>query len=142
MLQLLPLDPVDMPLSVANRGTAIHNALGEFTRAFPTAFPDRAPQLLRELGEKHFAAFIDRPEARALWWPRYLRVVGWFARWEQNRRLELADVHAEIRGSLKIQLDDRVFTLFARADRIERKRDGSFTILDYKTGAPPSAKQV
>ena len=30
----------------------------------------------------------------------------------------------------------------ARADRIERRRDGSYAILDYKTGAPPTGKQV
>jgi ATP-dependent helicase/nuclease subunit B len=38
--------------------------------------------------------------------------------------------------------NERTFTLSARADRIERHVDGSFVILDYKTGAPPSGKQV
>ena len=32
--------------------------------------------------------------------------------------------------------------LNARADRIERRADGTFAILDYKTGQPPTAKQV
>ena len=32
--------------------------------------------------------------------------------------------------------------LSARADRIERRQDGTFTILDYKTGQPPTGKQV
>jgi ATP-dependent helicase/nuclease subunit B len=32
--------------------------------------------------------------------------------------------------------------LSARADRIERRRDGRFAILDYKTGQPPTGKQV
>jgi ATP-dependent helicase/nuclease subunit B len=32
--------------------------------------------------------------------------------------------------------------LSARADRIERRADGTFAILDYKTGQPPTAKQV
>ena len=32
--------------------------------------------------------------------------------------------------------------LSARADRIERRSDGSFAILDYKTGQPPTGKQV
>ncbi len=31
ILRLDPLDPVDMPLSAADRGSAIHDALGEFT---------------------------------------------------------------------------------------------------------------
>ena len=29
-----------------------------------------------------------------------------------------------------------------RADRIECLADGRYAILDYKTGAPPTAKQV
>jgi ATP-dependent helicase/nuclease subunit B len=32
--------------------------------------------------------------------------------------------------------------LSARADRIERRHDGTFAILDYKTGQPPTGKQV
>ena len=50
---------------------------------------------------------------------------------------------AEIRGEIGIPLDkDRTFVLSARADRIERRHDGSFAILDYKTGQPPTGKQV
>ena len=36
----------------------------------------------------------------------------------------------------------RTFTLTARADRIERRADGTYAILDYKTGQPPTAPQV
>jgi ATP-dependent helicase/nuclease subunit B len=35
-----------------------------------------------------------------------------------------------------------VFTLRARADRIERGADGRYAVLDYKTGSVPSEKQV
>ena len=52
-------------------------------------------------------------------------------------------IAAEIRGEIKIPLDNaRIFTLAARADRIERRRDGSYAVLDYKTGQPPTGKQV
>ena len=34
------------------------------------------------------------------------------------------------------------FRLGARADRIERLNDGRYAILDYKTGQPPTDKQV
>ena len=36
ILRLDPLDPVDMPLSAADRGSAIHEALGKFTQTFAT----------------------------------------------------------------------------------------------------------
>ncbi len=143
ILKLDPLDPVDMPLSAADRGSAIHAALGEFTQRYPGDLPDDVARVLRDIGEKHFAPLMERPEARALWWPRFQRIARWFADWETARRGDVGAVIAEIKGDLEIMLDnDRKFVLSARADRIERRRDGSYAILDYKTGAPPTAKQV
>src|SRR6202521_5996462 len=56
---------------------------------------------------------------------------------------KLNAIAAEIRGEIPIPLDNaRTFILSARADRIERRHDGRFAILDYKTGQPPTGKQV
>ena len=97
--------------------------------------------MLRGIGEKYFAPLMERPEARALWWPRFQRIAAWFADWELARRDDIERIAAEIRGEIKIPLDnERIFTLSARADRIEQRRDGSFAILDYKTGQPPTGK--
>jgi ATP-dependent helicase/nuclease subunit B len=143
ILKLNPLDPVDMPLSAADRGSAIHEALGEFTQTFSATLPDDPARALRSIGEKYFAALMERPEARALWWPRFLRIAAWFADWETARRGNVAKIDAEIRGEIPIPLDNaRTFILSARADRIERRHDGTFSILDYKTGQPPTGKQV
>jgi ATP-dependent helicase/nuclease subunit B len=143
ILKLNPLDPVDMPLSAADRGSAIHEALGEFTQTFSATLPDDPARTLRSVGEKYFATLMERPEARALWWPRFLRIAAWFADWEIARRTDVAKIDAEIRGEIPIPLDNaRTFVLSARADRIERRHDGTFAILDYKTGQPPTGKQV
>ena len=141
ILRLDPLDPVDMPLSAADRGSAIHDALGEFTTNLCRRLPADPAGVLRGIGEKHFAPLMERPEARALWWPRFQRIARWFAEWETARRGDITAISAETRGEIKIPLgNDRIFTLSARADRIERRRDGSYAILDYKTGAPPTGK--
>ena len=143
ILKLAPLDPVDMPLSTADRGSAIHDTLGEFTMAFAKALPDDSAAVLRQIGEKHFAPLMSRPEARALWWPRFLRIAAWFSNWELGRRGNVLSVDAEVRGEISIPLEDgRTFFLSARADRIERRSDRTFAILDYKTGQPPTGKQV
>ncbi|MCA6126322.1 double-strand break repair protein AddB, partial [Bradyrhizobium sp. WSM 1704] len=86
ILRLDPLDPVDMPLSAADRGSAIHGALGEFTQTYADALPPDTMRALREIGGKYFAPLMERPEARALWWPRFQRIAAWFAEWEQARR--------------------------------------------------------
>ena len=143
ILKLAPLDPVDMPLSAADRGSAIHDALGEFTQTFATKLPDDPARALRDIGVKFFAPLMERPEARALWWPRFQRIARWFSDWETARRGNVSAIDAEIRGEIAIPLDNaRTFVLLARADRIERRHDGTYAILDYKTGQPPTGKQV
>ena len=143
ILKLEALDPVDMPLSAADRGSAIHDALGDFTRSFARDLPADPVRVLREIGQKYFTPLMERPEARALWWPRFQRIIGWFSEWETARRGDIAAIDAEIRGEIPIHLDNgRTFHLSARADRIERHADGRFVILDYKTGQPPTGKQV
>src|SRR5262249_32966411 len=98
-------------------------------------------ELLR-FGELHFAPLKDYPEARAFWWPRYERIARWFVDFETRRRANVATAHSEIRGELPITAGNRLFRLIGRADRIERRTDGSYAVLDFKTGAPPTSKQV
>jgi ATP-dependent helicase/nuclease subunit B len=45
----------------------------------------------------------------------------------------------ELSGAITIATK---FTLLGRADRIERRDDGSIFILDYKTGNPPNTKTL
>jgi len=143
ILKLAALDPVDMPLSAADRGSAIHDALGEFTETYATHLPADPARVLRAIGEKHFLPLMERPEAKALWWPRFQRIARWFGEWETVRRAAIETITAETRGEISIPLDsERSFILSARADRIERRRGGGYAILDYKTGQPPTGKQV
>ena len=48
-------------------------------KAYATALPDDPAGALRDIGEKYFAPLMERPEARALWWPRFQRIAAWFA---------------------------------------------------------------
>ena len=142
ILRLRPLDPVDTPPGARDRGIVIHGAVGEFTELFQERLPDDAFAELIRLGNKHFATLDDFPEARAFWWPRFERIARWFAEFEASRRPQIAALRAEIRGALDIALGERTFRLSARADRIERLHNGSFALLDYKTGQVRTAAQV
>jgi ATP-dependent helicase/nuclease subunit B len=142
VLKLYPLDAIDTPPGAADRGSVIHEAIGNFTTAFAAKLPDDIEGELTKLGERSFAPLGDFPEARAFWWPRFKRIARWFAGWERERRAELTAVYGEVKGKLEIPVDTRTFTLSGVADRIERLNDGSYAILDYKTGAPPTEPQV
>jgi ATP-dependent helicase/nuclease subunit B len=143
ILRLAPLEDIDTAPGARDRGTVIHEAIGEFTRRHAAALPDDPYGELERIGRRHFAALDAYPEARALWWPRFLRIARWFVdTFEPARRGQLAALHAEIRGEIEIPLGAQSFKLSARADRIERRADGRYAILDYKTGAPPTERQV
>ena len=142
VLRLRPLDAVDTPPGVADRGSVIHDAIGDFTKKFAGKLPDDPERELLTLGEASFAPLKDYPEAQAFWWPRFKRIAGWLAAWERERRPKLAAVHGEISGRLAIPLGDTEFILTARADRIEQRQDGTYVVVDYKTGQPPSGRQV
>ncbi len=142
ILRLMPLDAVDTPPGARDRGTVIHGAIGDFTLKFATGLPDDPLKALLALGEKRFEPLNDYEEARAFWWPRYQRIAHWFASWDSERRAGIAKLHAEIKGELKFAVGQREFTLSAIADRIEQRSDGSYAIIDYKTGAGRTEKQV
>ena len=86
--QAAPLDAVDTPPGARDRGTVIHDAIGDFTETFADKLPDDPVGELIALGEQHFAPLEDFPEARAFWWPRFQRIARWFADFETERRAQ------------------------------------------------------
>jgi ATP-dependent helicase/nuclease subunit B len=142
VLKLDRLDPVDLPPGAKDRGIAIHNAISAFVTTYPERLPDDPVEALLTIGRAHFAALDAYPEAHAFWWPRFCEIAHWFAHFERQRRAAFISAQVETRGTLTIPLGERSFKLSARADRIEALVDGRYAILDFKTGAPPSDKQV
>eukprot|EP00435_Cladocopium_sp_Y103_P077738 s1_g1477.t1 len=142
VLRLKPLDPLDADAGALERGTLLHQALENFARAFPDTLPSDVEAAFLEMGKLAFEKAPNRPGVTAFWWPRYEEVARWMANWESELRKEVERTHAEIKGELALQGFDRAMILSARADRIDERHDGSFAIYDYKTGTPPSKKQV
>ena len=145
ILKLDALDAIAVAPSAAERGTIIHEVLGDIRRA---AIRRRCRRMRRRillaLGADAFAEIAEAyPELYAEWWPRFTRLATEFVVWEQNRRPDLVDVYAERSGACRSRLPTaRSSPLRARADRIEHRRDGGFTIVDFKTGQPPGVKEV
>jgi len=139
ILKIVALDPVDTPPGMRDRGTVIHQAIGEFTEQSASALPADPVAALIAIGQEAFRPLEDYPEARAFWWPRFQRIARWFAGWEAGRRPGIAAIYAEIKGEIDVTPN---FRLGARADRIEQLTDGRYAVLDYKTGQPPTDRQV
>lgn len=146
VLGLDALEPVAVQPSASDRGTIVHDVLGGFAERFPEALPapDVADQVLYALAADAFAPISDAyPELYAEWWPRFVRLAEAFLVWEVERRPSLRRVHPETGGRWALDIPGgHVLSLRARADRIETRRDGGHTIIDFKTGQPPSAREV
>lgn len=142
VLGLRALDPVDSDPGAADRGSIIHNAIDRFLGSVAGDLPPDALDRLVETGAEEFAPWLDRPGIRAFWWPRFERIADWIIERERERTPEIVERFTEIDAELILQGRDRPFVLRARADRIDRLRDGGYEIIDYKTGAVPSKKDV
>ena len=134
VLRLARLDPVDADAGPAWRGTAVHDVLQRWAEA-GTLDPADLEQRAR--------AMFDQPEVhpllKALWQPRLIEAIRWIA-------AEVVKDKAEGRTILAVEREGRAdiagVTLMGKADRIDRLADGRIGIIDYKTGKPPSARQV
>ncbi len=134
ILGLSRLDPVDADAGPAWRGTAVHEILQRWAEA-ETHDPADLEQRARDM--------FDRPDVhpllRALWQPRLIEAVRWIA-------AQVVQDRAAGRSILLIEKEGKAdiagVTLTGKADRIDRMPDGTLAIVDYKTGKPPSARQV
>ena len=138
VLKLRPLDALDEPIGPLERGTALHKAVELFIDRYRDGLPDDAVEQLMAIADQVFSEAGTPAAALALWRPRFQNAAKGFVAFEREHRAAVVKSHLEIRG--KLEIGD--FTLTGVADRIDILKDGNAAILDYKTGAPPSIKQV
>jgi ATP-dependent helicase/nuclease subunit B len=138
VLRLRPLDALDEAIGPLERGTALHKALEIFIARYRGGLPDDAVAQLVAIADEVFAQAGIPQAALALWRPRFAAAARGFVDWERGRREHIAASHLEVKGRRLLG----EFELTGVADRIDILKDGSAAILDYKTGAAPSLKQV
>ena len=142
ILKLKPLDPLEAPFGPRERGTLIHRALEKFLIACPGALPADAEKRLIEIADAVFAEFAIPKSILAIWRPRFLRAAQWFVASERGREAAIVKRHLEKRGEMTIPAPGGDFVLHGRADRIDELPGGEGAVIDYKTGRPPTNRQV
>ncbi|WP_170340650.1 double-strand break repair protein AddB [Ruegeria arenilitoris] len=139
VLRLKPLDALVQAPDALLRGIVIHEILEHFVK---DSVLDGA-LLTRDNFLKRAEALLDEhvawPTARKLWLARLERIVDDFLRAEVSRRSDGGPIAFE--AKMRLTLEPIGFTLNGRADRIDRNSRGALTIIDYKTGTPPSESQ-
>lgn len=142
ILGLAALAPLARELDAADYGRFIHQALDDFVRETPGPLGNDALDRLLACGRRRLGNLADEAAVRTFWWPRFERIARWFLAAERQRRADVVRSATEVSGAIVLETMTAPFTVRARADRIDVLADGSLVIIDYKTGAPPTRKQV
>ncbi len=142
--RILGLQKLERPGASAEamaRGNAVHRAIERVVTTWPDALPedcaDQIETFLRE--ELDAAGFEDHAMAREV--PLARNCAVWLAGWERERRSRGANLLIEQTGQMTFAAPFGLFTLTAKADRIELDARGA-AVIDFKTGSTPSARQV
>jgi ATP-dependent helicase/nuclease subunit B len=142
ILNIKALDAIDSDPGAADYGNLIHESLERFMETYPKELPDDALMKLRAIGRDVFGSELEKPGIWAFWWPRFERICDWFIQQEMERRPLIAKSYSEIEGSITFDAPAGPFKISAKADRLDLMKDGSICIIDYKTGVPPSKREV
>jgi inactivated superfamily I helicase len=142
ILRLKPLDDVETDLTMADYGTIIHAILEKFNNKYNEALPPDALEKLLEIGKESFAENNLALERRAFWWPNFEKIAEHLVKVEEEYRQEVRKVHNEVKGKFSFNAPAGVFTVTAKADRVDETKDGRINIIDYKTGKIRTPKEV
>jgi ATP-dependent helicase/nuclease subunit B len=141
ILNLREWEPVDAPASAAHRGTLLHGLMEGLVRTNGHKSEDIAGALMALARD----AQKDRPGGAAVlqyWQARLVGLSEWVADYETQRQNEVEASYCEVQGELTLDVLGAPFRVTAKADRIDKRYDGRFDIIDYKTGKPPSKPSV
>jgi ATP-dependent helicase/nuclease subunit B len=144
ILQLVPLNSIAAEHGPREIGILLHSVLADFARTQPAGLSasDAAAALIAA-ARIRFRAFLNDPSFRAFKWASIKRTLNAYAAWENDRRMHATSIFVEERGELDLRLrDESIFRLSATADRLELFENGSVVLLDFKTGTPPSNREI
>lgn len=146
ILNLRKLDDLEKEEDTALRGQIIHDALFHFVETYahelPQA-PDDPKEVLMSFIERALEEENLKPADVLSWMPRFDNIADWFVRFEAARRAEgYSPEKLETRGAYTHIIDGAEFKIEAKADRLDKDKNNAVTIIDYKTGTPPSKTDV
>jgi ATP-dependent helicase/nuclease subunit B len=140
VLRLRALHRPDEPVEARARGEAVHRALQRFTELHPDELPEDAQAQLQALLLEALVEAGMPVAAMAREGALAAEAASWLAAFEARRRRG-ARILVEQKGELSFGVGAGRFKVTARADRLEQ-RGRLVDVLDFKTGSPPTARQV
>ena len=138
-LKLRPLNPLKTEPSAAMRGTVFH-AIVERLLETPLTDPGTETKRFLDIANQVLRATVPWPSVRQQWFGHLSAIAADFIDQEISRQQSSTPLGQEIKG--KVVLPGSPFEIRGKADRIDRRPDGALVIYDYKTGTPPSEREM
>jgi ATP-dependent helicase/nuclease subunit B len=141
VLELNPLDGLGGEISAKERGSAIHAAL-EIIKDWGFEPPKDAVELLIQEFGKQLLKFGYEEEMIPLELERLRPSAQLMVQFQSARAKDKFHLESEKRVNANLDIDGNIFNIKAFADRIDISPKGEAEIWDYKTGTPPTDKQI
>lgn len=142
ILKLRKSEDLAPPPDAIDMGIVVHEILESFYKAYPRELPENAEEILLSLSGEVLDKNDIKNEVRAFWLPRIKKIIKWVLNTEKDNRGDVSRTYCETKGTITFEAAGGPFTLGAKADRIDKNKDGSVSILDYKTGQARSAREM
>ncbi len=141
ILNLRKIDEIDDRPNLAEFGNFFHLVAELYTKQYNSFHSDKDQDLINIAKEILEETQIPEYNKKS-WLIKISAMASSFIDFDEERRKDSIYVHSEIKGKLELEIAGKQIRLIAIADRIEINQNGIATILDYKTGTPPSKTDV
>ncbi|MEM7299817.1 MAG: double-strand break repair protein AddB [Pseudomonadota bacterium] len=140
VLDLAPLDALVRDADAREKGTLFHAILELYGKCGIPANEAQAIEWLKRAAREVFEQSTLPAATLAVWREGFDQMLPLFANWDAERSVNVQQSHFELSGS--VEIGDNGTTLRGRADRIDRMKDGSIALIDFKTGSNPTKQQA
>lgn len=132
ILKLDPLRTLNEPFAQADFGTWVHKVLEQ------SVLQDKPVETLTQT---YLPQGLPR-EISALWLKSFSLFQPWIASFLQGQKSQSLETFVEKKLTHSFDIQGTTYELVGKADRIDRLMNGTYEIIDYKTGTPPPKASV
>lgn len=142
ILRLKPMEAINRTPDVLDFGDMVHKILEQFNCLYPSELPENAKDILFNMLQEEISRRNLDSKTLAFWQPAAQKMLLWLLQEETKYRGDITKVNCEVSGSINFDAPAGTFTIAARADRIDIRKDGEVNIIDYKTGSARKIKEI
>lgn len=140
ILHLDELRELNDSYNVADYGSLVHAVIHEYNKNYQKNKGDRH-DLFVNIASGIMDGYSALPR-KDIWLNKIKKISTAFIAFDEERRKNTKGIYTEIYGEMDLEIAGRMLKITAIADRIELLKDGTVSIVDFKTGAVPSKLEV